>query len=117
MVEVVFACIPGVGGVECTLNGSMQVSISDHGIVSFMGVSQGAHSYSIKAPKGMVFTSGEDAFKRPLFQSGTTVIERFPESGEPWPEAQPWMMLFNFKEGEFFEAPEAAQEVPEVSFE
>jgi len=97
MVEVRFACIPSVAGVKCTLDGASQLS-SETGIASFVGISQGAHSYSIEAPKGMVFISGEDTFKRPLYRSGTTVIEWVPIPGEPWPENQPWMMLFNFKE-------------------
>ena len=98
MVEVRFACIPGLGGVECTINGAKQVS-SAKGIASFEGISQGDHSYSVKAPSGWVFVSGEDTFKRPLYQSGTTRIEWVTFPGQPWPEEQPWMMLFNFKKG------------------
>ena len=98
MVEVRFACIPGVGGVECTLDGVTQVSNAS-GIASFTGISQGAHGYSVKAPPGWVLVSGEDPFKRPLFQSGTTNIEWVPIPGQPWPEQNPWMMMFNFKEG------------------
>ena len=97
MVEVRFACIPSVAGVKCTLDGVMKYSDST-GIANFFGISQGAHSYSIKAPEGMVFVSGEDYFGRPLFQSGTTVIEWVPIPGQPWPEEQPWMILLNFKE-------------------
>jgi len=98
VVEVRFACIPSVAGVRCTIDGVTHIS-SESGIASFDGLSQGTHSYSVEAPEGMVFTSGEDTFKRPLFQSGTTVIEWVPIPDTPWPEDQPWMMMFNFKEG------------------
>ncbi|HEB28618.1 MAG TPA: hypothetical protein ENI05_12735 [Porticoccus sp.] len=98
MVEVRFACIPSVAGVECSLDGAVQFS-NESGIASFMGISQGAHSYSVKAPAGWVFVSGEDTFKRPLPSSGTTIIEWLPIPGQPWPEANPWMMMFTFKEG------------------
>ena len=98
MVEVRFACIPSVAGVECSLDGAVQFS-NESGIASFMGISQGAHSYSVKAPAGWVYVSGEDTFKRPLPSSGTTVIEWLPIPGQPWPEANPWMMMFTFEEG------------------
>ncbi len=98
MVEVRFACIPSVGGVECTLDG-VTLTSSASGIASFTNVSQGEHSYSIRAPTGWVFEKGEDTFKRPLFQNGTTNIEWLPIPGQPWPEANPWMMMFTFKEG------------------
>ncbi|MBA7595643.1 hypothetical protein ES703_02608 [subsurface metagenome] len=99
MVEVRFACIPGVSGVKCVLDGVTKYSDST-GIASFFGISQGAHSYSVEAPDGMVFVSGEDYFGRPLYESGTTTIEWVPIPGYPWPEANPWMMMFNFEEGE-----------------
>jgi len=98
MVEVRFACIPGVGGVECTLDG-VTITSNASGIASFTNVSQGEHRYSIRAPTGWVFEKGEDTFKRPLFQNGTTNIEWLPTPGQPWPEANPWMMMFTFKEG------------------
>ena len=98
MVEVRFACIPGVVGVECKLDGVTNVSDSS-GIANFMGLSQGDHSYSVKAPAGWVFVSGEDTFKRPLYQSGTTRIEWVPVPGQPWPDENPWMMFFTFKKG------------------
>ncbi len=98
MVEVRFACIPGVGGVECTLDGVTIISNAS-GIASFTNVSQGEHRYSIRAPTGWFFEKGEDTFKRPLFQNGTTKIEWLPIPGQPWPEANPWMMMFTFKEG------------------
>jgi len=97
MVEVRFACIPSVEGVKCTLAGTTQYS-NEGGIASFTGISQGAHSYSVKAPKGMVFISGKDIFDRPLYARGTTIIEWLLIPGTPWPEDQPWMMQFNFKE-------------------
>jgi len=99
MVEVRFACIPSVAGVKCTLDGIMKLS-DEIGIASFFDISQGAHTYSVEAPEGWVFVSGEDYFKRPLFKSGTTVIEWVPIPGIPWPEDQPWMMLLNFEVGE-----------------
>lgn len=110
MVEVRFACIPGVGGVKCTLDGVVKYSDST-GIASFFGVSQGAHSYSIEAPRDMVLVSGEDPFGRPLYDSGTTVIEWALLPGTPWPEANPWMMMFTFAEEE--EVP--PEERPEIS--
>jgi len=68
------------------------------GLASFFGISRGSHSYSIVAPEGWNFVSGEDYFDRPLYESGTTVIEWVPYPEIPWPEDQPWMMLFNFEE-------------------
>jgi len=97
MVEVRFACIPGVPRVKCTLDGAVKHS-DEIGICSFFGVSQGAHSYSIVAPEGWSFVSGEDVFGRPLYESGTTVIEWAPYPEIPWPEDQPWMMMMNFEE-------------------
>ncbi len=97
MVEVRFACIPSVEGVKCTLAGTTQYS-NESGIASFTGISQGAHSYSVKAPDGMVFISGYDTFDRPLYARGTTIIEWVPLPGTPWPEDQPWMLMFNFKD-------------------
>ena len=97
MVEVRFACISSVPGVKCTLDGATKYSDSS-GLASFFGISQGAHSYSIVAPEGWNFVSGEDYFDRPLYESGTTVIEWVPYPEIPWPEDQPWMMLFNFEE-------------------
>ncbi len=98
MVEVRFACIPGLGGVECTLNGVTKVS-DGSGIASFFDISQGEHSYSVKAPIGMAFQSGKDVFNRPLFRSGTTNIEWLPLPGTPYPEDQPWVMAMTFVEG------------------
>ncbi len=98
MVEVRFACIPGVGGVECTLDGVTKVS-SESGIASFFDISQGEHSYSVKAPTGKMFQSGKDPFNRPLFRSGTTTIEWVPLPGMPYPEDQPWTMAMVFVEG------------------
>lgn len=108
MVEVRFACIPGVPGVKCTLDGAVKYS-DELGLCSFFGVSQGAHTYSIVAPVGWVFVWGDDVFKRPLGKSGTTVIEWLPYPQIPWPEDQPWMLKF------VFEAGEAPPEAPVVS--
>jgi len=97
MVEVRFACIPSVTGVRCILGGVVKYS-DEVGISSFSGISQGAHSYSVEPPRGMIFTSGKDIFGRPLYKSGTTYIEWVPIPGEPWPEDQPWIMELNFTE-------------------
>jgi len=97
MVEVRFACISSVAGVKCTLDGATKYSDSS-GLASFYGISQGAHSYSIKAPEGMMFVSGDDVFGRPLYESGITVIEWLPYPEIPWPENQPWMLKFVFEE-------------------
>ncbi len=99
MVEVRFACIPSVPGVKCTLDGEVQYS-NDIGIASFFDVSQGEHTYSVESPEGWVFVSGEDGFGRNLPRSGTTIIEWVPDPSIPWPEANPWMMLLTFEEGE-----------------
>lgn len=107
MVEVRFACIPSVEGVKCNLDGVIQYS-NESGIASFLGVSQGLHSYSVEAPKGMMFISGYDVFDRPLYQRGTTFIEWVPIPGTPWPEDQPWMMMLNFKEAIIIPPIEAA---------
>ena len=97
MVEVRFACISSVAGVKCTLDGATKYSDSS-GLASFFGISQGAHSYSIVAPEGWGLVSGEDVFGRPLYESGTTIIEWLPYPEIPWPEDQPWMMKFVFEE-------------------
>jgi len=97
VVEVRFACISSVPGVKCTLDGVVKYS-DEIGICSFFGVSQGAHSYSIVAPEGWSYVSGDDVFGRPLYESGTTVIEWLPYPEIPWPEDQPWMMKFVFEE-------------------
>jgi len=110
MVEVRFVCIPGVPGVKCTLDGVVKYSDAP-GFCSFFGISQGAHSYSVTPPSGMRFVSGEDAFKRPLGASGTTVIEWALVPGVPWPEDQPWMMLFSFEAGAPPGVPTEAAEV------
>lgn len=99
MVEVRFACIPSVPGVKCTLDGVTKLS-NESGIASFFDISQGSHTYSVEAPSGWYFVSGEDVFGRPLGKSGTTTIEWAAIPGTPWPEDQPWMMLLNFEEGE-----------------
>ena len=95
--EVRFACIPGVGGVKCTLDGIVKYS-NAAGICSFFNVSRGAHSYSIVAPEGWSFVSGDDVFGRPLYESGTTVIEYAPYPEIPYPVDQPWMLKFVFEE-------------------
>jgi len=99
MVEVRFACIPGIAGVKCTLDGVTKLS-DEIGIASFFDITQGAHTYSVEAPSGWRFVSGEDVFGRPLGKSGTTTIEWVEIPGTPWPEDQPWMMKFNFEVGE-----------------
>ncbi len=98
MVEVRFACIPGLGGVACTLNGVTKVS-DESGIASFFDISQGKHSYSVKSPSGWVFKNGHDPFDRPLFRNGTTTIENAQIPGNPWPEQHPWLMAMVFEEG------------------
>jgi len=97
MVEVRFACIPGVAGVKCTLDGTVKYS-DETGICSFSGISQGAHSYSVEAPAGWKFEYGYDYFNRPLSESGTTVIEWVPYPEIPFPEDEPWMMKMVFEE-------------------
>ncbi len=99
MVEVRFVCIPSVAGVRCTIDGITKLS-DESGIASFFNIAQGIHTYSVEAPSGWHFVSGEDVFGRPLTKSGTTTIEWVEISGTPWPENQPWMMLINFEEGE-----------------
>lgn len=99
MVTVVFACIPQLEGVRCTLDGVTQYSPSS-GLVYFYDISQGAHSYSVTPPSGWQFVSGHDNFMRPLYESGTTVIEWAPEPETPWPEDQLWNLNFTFEEGE-----------------
>jgi len=105
MVEVIFAFIKivdktgaPVGGVKCTLDGVVGYSNYDFGVCSFLDVSQGAHTFSVELPKGMILLTGKDPQGRPLAKSGTTVIEYVPIPGEPWPEDQPWMMAFTFAE-------------------
>ena len=95
--EVRFACIPGVAGVKCTLDGAVKYS-DETGICRFFNISRGAHSYSIVAPEGWSYVSGDDGFGRPLYESGTTVIEWVPYPEIPWPADQPWMMKFVFEE-------------------
>ena len=98
MVEVRFASVTGVeAGIKCTLDGVAKYT-DEAGLCSFFGISQGAHSYSIVAPKGWRFVSGEDVFGRPLYESGTTVIEYVPYPEIPYPEDQPWMMKLVFEE-------------------
>ncbi len=97
MVEVRFVCIPSVKGVRCTLDGVTKYSDSS-GLCYFYDIAQGAHTFSIEPPKGMMFLTGEDAFGRPFAKSGTTIIEWFLIPGEPWPETEPWLMMFNFVE-------------------
>ena len=99
MVEVRFACIPSVAGVKCTLDGAVQYS-DEIGIASFFDVAQGEHTYSVEPPEGMRLVSGEDPFGRPLYESGTTVIEWALLPGTPWPEDTPWLMGFTFEVGE-----------------
>lgn len=97
MVEVRFASVVGVeAGIKCTLDGVIKYTDSS-GLASFFGISQGSHRYSVEAPDGWSFVSGEDAFGRPLSESGTTVIEWVPLPEIPWPEDQPWMMKFSFE--------------------
>ncbi len=93
--NVRFACIPSVEGVKCTLDGVVKYSDSI-GICNFYNISAGAHSYSVVAPAGMKFVSGEDVFKRPLGESGTTTIEWY-GTPYPWPTEQPWMLMFTFE--------------------
>lgn len=97
MVEVRFACIPTVEGVRCTLDGVTKYSDSS-GLCYFYNIAQGEHTYSIEPPEGTMFISGEDFFGRPFAKSGTTVIEWALVPDTPWPEDQPWMMIFNFVE-------------------
>ena len=94
MVEVRFICIPSVRGVRCTLDGVTKLS-DCFGFASFYDIAQGPHTFSIEPPKDMIFLTGEDAFERPFAKSGTTVIEWY---GTPWPEDQPWRMMFTFAE-------------------
>lgn len=96
MVEVRFACIPSVEGVKCTFDGV--VKYTEAGLCSFFDIAQGEHTFSVEPPSGMRFVSGEDVFGRPFDKSGTTIIEWLPVPGVPWPDDQPWMMIFNFIE-------------------
>ncbi len=91
--NVRFVCIPSVEGVKCTLDGVVKYTVA--GFADFYNISVGAHSYSVVAPSGMKFVSGEDAFKRPLGESGTTVIEV--PGGGVWPTEIPWLLKFNFE--------------------
>ena len=98
MVEVRFVCIPSVEGVKCTFDGVVKYSVA--GLCSFFDVAQGEHTYSVEPPEGMRLVSGEDPFGRPLYYSGTTMIEWALIPGTPWPEDQPWLMAFTFEVGE-----------------
>lgn len=95
MVEVRFGFLDSIEGVKCVLDGVTKYSDSS-GFCRFLGVSQGEHTYSV-SKTGMTFVSGEDPFKRPLEESGTTTIEWAPAPEFPWPEAQPWLMLFTLE--------------------
>jgi len=98
MVEVQFGFIGSLEGVKCTLDGEVNYSDSA-GFCSFFDVAQGEHSYSVEV-EGMHVLSGADVFDRPLYDSGTTVIEWATVPGTPWPEEQPWLMLFTLEEDE-----------------
>jgi len=109
MVEVKFGFIGSLEGVECTLDGSVNYSDSA-GFCSFFDVSQGEHSYSV-AVEGMHVVSGADVFDRPLYDSGITVIEWAPVPGTPWPEDQPWLMLFTLEVDEVPPEPSEGQNI------
>ena len=98
MVEVRFACIDVVEGVKCTLDGVVKYS-NAAGLASFFDVAQGEHTYSVEKA-GMYVVSGEDSSGKSLGASGTTMIENPWVPGTPWPEDEPWMLVFNFEEGE-----------------
>lgn len=98
MVEVRFAFIGALQGVKCTLDGEVKYSDAG-GFCSFFGVAQGEHTYSV-GKAGMYVVSGHDVFMRPLYDSGTTVIEWVPDPEFPFPEDQAWLMLFTLEEGE-----------------
>ena len=91
---VVYADGKGLEGAEVTFDGVMKAAVG--GIVSFYNVTQGDHTYSIAVPPGYSFVKGEDPFKRPLPESGTTTIEWALEPGEPWPAENPWLMGFTY---------------------
>jgi len=91
---VVLADGKGVDGAEVTFDGVMQATVG--GIVSFYNVTQGVHTYSIAVPPGYSFVKGEDPFKRPLPESGTTTIEWMLIPGTPWPADNPWLMGFTY---------------------
>ena len=98
MVEVRFASVEGVeAGIKCTLDSVVKYT-DEAGLCSFFGISQGAHSYSVEAPAGWKFDYGYDYFNSPLSESGITVIEWVPYPDIPFPESEPWMMKFGFKE-------------------
>ena len=94
--EVRFACIPVVEGVKCTLDGEVQYS-NEIGIASFFNVTSGRHSYSVEKD-GMRVVSGQDPWRRPLAESGTTVIEVPGAPEAEWPTDQPWLLAFTFEE-------------------
>lgn len=96
MVEVRFACIDTVEGVKCTLDGVVKYSGAD-GMCFFFDISQGEHTYSVEKA-GMRVVSGEDSSGKSLGALGVTMIENPFVPGTPWPEDQPWMMIFNFAE-------------------
>lgn len=91
---VVLADGVGMEGAEVTFDGVMRAAVG--GIVSFYNVTQGEHTYSIAVPPGYSFVSGEDPFKRPLAESGTTTIEWMLDPGVPWPPENPWLMGFTY---------------------
>ena len=96
---VVLADGVGLDGAEVTFDGVMKATVG--GIASFFNVTQGGHTYSIAVPPGYSFVQGEDPFKRPLPESGTTTIEKIdpvtlvPEL-VPYPSDVPWQMDFNY---------------------
>jgi len=94
--EVRFACIPIVEGVKCTLDGEFQYS-NEIGIASFFNVTSGRHSYSVEK-EGMRVVSGQDPWRRPLAESGTTVIEVPGAPKAEWPTNKPWLLSFTFEE-------------------
>ena len=98
MVEVRFGFMSSLEGVKCTLDG--EVKYSDvSGVCSFFDVAQGEHTYSVEK-EGMRVVSGQDGFGRPLGATGTTVIEWVPDPQIPYPEDQPWIMIFALEVGE-----------------
>jgi len=98
MVEVRFAFIGSIEGVKCTLDGEVKYSDAG-GFCSFFGVAQGEHTYRAEKA-GMRGVSGHDVFMRPLYDSGTTVIEWVPAPEFPFPETEAWVMLFTLEVGE-----------------
>ena len=94
--EVRFACIPVVEGVMCILDGEVQYS-NEIGIASFFNVTSGIHYYSVEK-EGMRVVSGQDPWRRPLVESGTTIIEVPGVPEAEWPTDQPWLLSFTFEE-------------------